>query len=229
MNMTVTNSAIGTQPPFSMHHPSERTKTRPTIHFFLDFSNIAISAGKISHAHGDGVFCSSKVRLHCGNLRQFVERDRIWGSGFAAAGLMNQNSPIKQHFKNIGIEFQICERGCVTGREQNVDERIQNEMLGLLDPEIERGTIVLATGDGSGFHDGRGFIKTLKIMRSFGFEIEVMSWQHSFNPFLRDWAKENGRAIELDCFYEDLTFIDGARAATPTNRLNSKLARHKNF
>jgi hypothetical protein len=199
--------------------------SRSNVYFFLDFSNIAISAGHLAAAHGDSILGRPNVRLHAANIRSFVERGRFWRRGFAAAGLSNQQSPIKSHFQQCGIEFEICERGEITGKEQNVDERIRMEMLELLYDDVPLGTIVLATGDGNGSQENRGFVKTLKIMRQNGFSVEVMSWRHSLSSDLRDWSAENGKIIELDAFYEDLTFVPGCRAVTPTHQLLKKLAR----
>lgn len=198
---------------------------RSTVYFFLDFSNIAITAGKIAPDHGDGLLDRRHVRLHCRNLRRFVERDRVWGKGYAAAGLKNQDSTIKRHFEQVDIRFDIFERGEVTGREQNVDERIQLEMYRLPAPRDEEATVVLATGDGKGTERGDGFISALTELRNRGFEVEVMSWAESFNQHLRNWAALNGRAIELDEFHQDLTFVEGRRPASPEHVLNRKLAR----
>jgi hypothetical protein len=98
-------------------------------------------------------------------------------------------------------------------------------MLSLVRREVERGTVVLATGDGNGWSEQKGFIRTLSILRQQGFEIEVMSWRDSFNHQLRTWAEQNGRAIELDNFYHDLTFVEGRRQASPPHLMRRKLAR----
>ena len=202
-----------------------RVTVRPKVYFFLDFSNIAISAGQLAADHGDNMFGRNRVRLHAPNLRAFVERERLWGDGYAAVGLWNQHAAIKSRFEESGIRFDIYERGQNSNKEQNVDERIQYEMLQLLHPSVERGTVVLATGDGNGYADKRGFIQTLSILHAHHFKIEVMSWKHSLNGTLRDWAQQNGRIIELDDFYRGLTFIEGYRSAEPSHYLNRKLAR----
>ncbi|MEX1027126.1 MAG: NYN domain-containing protein [Candidatus Paceibacterota bacterium] len=203
-----------------------RAALRQVVYFFLDFSNIAISASQLAPDYGDGVFGQRSVRLHSENLRSFVQRERIWGSGYAAAGLTDQRSLIKRPFEQVDITFDICERGCITGAEQNVDQRIQLEMMRLLEPDVEKGTVVLATGDGNGFSDNQGFIRTLAALHRSGFGVEVMSWRHSFNQHLRDWTHDHGgRVIELDDFYHDLTFIKDGRRATPKHQLGNKLAR----
>ena len=197
------------------HVSCPTSSTPPLVYFFLDFSNITISAKQIAVQHRDSMFEEGKVRLHCKNLRRLVQRDRVWGSGFAAAGLHNQESPIKRHFEREDIEFHISERGLHSGTEQNVDVVIQHRMLRLLHPDVERGVVVLATGDGNGHQSGEGFLPVLDMLLLGGHSIEVMSWRHSFNSELRAWAAEHGRVIELDDHYLQLTFIDGGRRSDP--------------
>jgi hypothetical protein len=69
--------------------------------------------------------------------------------------------------------------------------------------------------------------RTLKYLREQGFDIEVMSWEHSLNPCLRSWAESNGRSILLNPFYENLTFVDGGRRASSANALYKKVALHR--
>jgi hypothetical protein len=228
MSFATTSAALsnhGTAVSFQSNQPQVSVSLRPKVYFFLDFSNIAISAGQLAADHGDSLLGRSRVRLHAPNLRAFVERERVWGGGYAAVGLWNQHAAIKHRFEESGIRFDICERGQKTHKEQNVDEKIQTEMYQLLDHSVERGTVVLATGDGNGYADKRGFIQTLSILHAHHFKIEVMSWKHSLNGTLRDWAKQNGRIIELDDFYRDLTFVEGYRSAEPSQFLSNKLAR----
>lgn len=197
------------------------------VYFFLDFSNIAISASRLAAERGDGIFSEGRVRLHCENLRAFAERGRPWGMGFAAAGLVHNQSGIKQRFDASGITMHLSERGVSTGSEQNVDERIQLEMLRLLPRHSPPGVVVLASGDGAGCDTGEGFLPVLKYLREKGFAIEVISWEHSFNRNLQDWANENGHAIILDPFYKDLTYIDRGRPASTIRELHKKISLHR--
>lgn len=98
-------------------------------------------------------------------------------------------------------------------------------MYRLLAPGTEKGTVVLATGDGNGHQQNEGFIEALATLLSYGFEIEVLSWRHSLNSFLKDWAINHGRLIELDDYYMDLTFVEGQRTPSPISQLSKKLIR----
>jgi len=226
VNVTTTNSFSGTKIVSDLG-ASSTVHARIPVYFFLDFSNIAISASQLAAKNGDGFYSDHRIRLHCDNLRALAERGRQWQSGFAAAGFSNPQSNIKQHFDRAGIKMHLSERGLSTRREQNVDQLIQLEMWKLLQRHCPPGVVVLATGDGAGAIDGEGFIPTLKYLREQGFDIEVMSWEHSLNPCLRSWAESNGRSILLNPFYENLTFVDGGRRATSANALYKKVALHR--
>lgn len=88
------------------------------------------------------------------------------------------------------------------------------------------GVAVLLTGDGAGFCDGVGFHADLERMRHRGWRIEVLSWRHSCNRRMREWAERYGKFVVLDDFYESVTFLEppepgqpvgGPRAATPVD------------
>ncbi len=217
-----------TNPVYTRSAGARATSTvEPVVYFFLDFWNITRSAAHLAASHGDGIYNDRRVRLSCPNLRAFAERDRRWGSGYAAAAVSNPCAGLCKQMTQAGIDLEVSECGARSGREQNVDERIQLEMYRLQAHCIPRGIVVLATGDGAGSAEGRGFLPVLQQLSESGFDIEVMSWEHSFHGKLRDWAELHGRAIVLDPFYKDLTFIDGGRSASSVNALYKKVALHR--
>ncbi len=77
------------------------------------------------------------------------------------------------------------------------------------------GVAVLLTGDGSGFADGAGFHADLKRMNSRGWRVEVLSWRHGCNRRMREWAEEEGVFIELDDFYDSITFLEPPAPGQP--------------
>lgn len=207
-------------------HVNRRQTAAMPVHFFLDFSNIAIGARTVAFEKGDGLYGHETVRLHAGNLKHLAQRNRRWASGYASAGLCDQQSPIKYAFEKEGIAFDISERGKHSNSEQNVDERIQLQMMRLLRKPVEKGVVILATGDGNRSTNHSGFIETLVTLQDYGFAIELMSWRHSLSDELRTWASSNGRIIELDSYYNDITFLCGDRLATPRYQLSRKLIQH---
>ena len=95
------------------------------------------------------------------------------------------------------------------GGEQGVDQTLQTAMLrdGFRyngDP----GIVVMLTGDGAGYEDGVGFHPDMELMHERGWRIEVLSWRHSCNRRMREWAEENGKFIALDDFYDSATFLE---------------------
>jgi hypothetical protein len=194
------------------------------VYFFLDYSNIAISAQDVGWL-SDGHAARHSIRLHARNLRALAQRNRDWKFGFAAAGLHATCPSLCRHFEEASINIHVSERGNNSNREQNVDERIQYEMLRLTKKCHERGTVVLATGDGAGSTRGEGFHSVLENLLEHGYSIELLSWKHSLNSDLRLWVETHGRYIALDSFYQDITFIEGGREATGTHVLNRKIAK----
>ena len=87
----------------------------------------------------------------------------------------------------------------------------------------------MLTGDGSGFHDGVGFHADMERMHKRGWKIEVLSWQHSCNRRMREWAERKGKFIALDDFHESITFLEpplpGQLIAAPREARSDRLAK----
>lgn len=212
---------------FQFVAPQTRAMCSPRypVYFFLDFSNIAIASKGVAVQQGDPAHQADYVRIHAGHLREFVEQDRIWRQGFAAACLNNPASGLEHNFREAEIEFRVYEKGRESGREQGIDEIIQCRMYQLLQRGKEPGVVVLATGDGNGHRRGEGFLPALEVLHDAGFRVEVMSWRHSFNSALKEWASFNGEAIELDDHFRELTFIKGVRGVEGVRHKYRKVRR----
>ena len=97
-----------------------------------------------------------------------------------------------------------------------VDQLLQTFMLrDAVDYNCAPGIAVLLMGDGSGFADGVGFHADLERMHRRGWDIEVLSWRHSCNRRMREWAEQNGKFIALDDFYNSITFLEVAWPGQP--------------
>ena len=130
------------------------------------------------------------------------------GTDFLVAG--------RVRMENDGVTVELLERGAIEGREQGVDQTLQTAMLrDALDYNGDPGIAVLLTGDGSGFIDGVGFHADLERMHRRGWRIEVLSWRHSCNRRMREWAEQNGTFVALDDFYENITFLGPAMPGDP--------------
>lgn len=226
-------NSIGIRPPAGRSHACKHRSgnSRRAVHFFLDMSNIMIGAKTVAASKGEGPLRCSDIRVHFENLRHFVQQDRVWGSGYAAAGL-HRGEGVKAQAESSGIQFDVCELGCRTNTEQGVDEKIIAKMAYMMFRQAAPnpptpGVIVLATGDGNGHLEGAGFLPVLKAFHHLGFEIEVLSWRHSLNTALGEWAAQHGQLIELDSWYEELTYIEYGRQAKTVNELYRKLAQQR--
>ena len=73
------------------------------------------------------------------------------------------------------------------------------------------GIVSLLTGDGAGYVEGAGFHRTLERMHNRGWRVEILSWAHSCNQRMRQWALENGTFVALDDFYDSVTFLEPSR------------------
>lgn len=185
--------------------------SRVPVYFFLDFWNIALGAKQLACQLGDLRKGANNVRLHARNFRKLAQRDRLWKSGYAAAGFKNVPMSLCRNFERAGIRFDHYEAGCNSLTEQGIDRVIQGEMRKLQSKRYRRGVVVLATGDGNGHQRGDGFLPALEDLKEANYSIELMSWEDPCNPVLRDWCVEHGKVIMLDDWYVQLTFIEGGR------------------
>lgn len=64
----------------------------------------------------------------------------------------------------------------------------------------------------------------LKRMYDAYWGIEVLSWEHSCNKDLKEWAEENGVFINLNDYYMSVTFLEGSRLASPLSLVSRKRA-----
>ncbi|MBI5773561.1 MAG: hypothetical protein HZA89_07450 [Verrucomicrobia bacterium] len=79
------------------------------------------------------------------------------------------------------------------------------------------GTIVLATGDGKGYHREEGFLYDIEGFVADGWQLEVASWEHACHKKLREFAEKHGKFISLDQHYYEVSFIRNGRIVQPLN------------
>ena len=189
------------------------------VFVYWDNSNIFISAQQVAaDLEGDAV--RYRVRLHFRHLLDLACAGREIENAIAVGSIPPELRHVWNRLENDGFTVQLLERGALQGREQGVDQALQTAMLrDAYDYNGDPGIAVLLTGDGSGFADGVGFHADLERIRRRGWRIEVLSWRHSCNRRMREWAEENGIFIALDDFYDSATFLEppapGQPVATP--------------
>ena len=185
------------------------------VFIYLDNSNIFISAQEAA-AEREGEAARSRVRIHFRNLLALAHAGRPIERAIAVGSIPPELCQMWNRLENEDVEVQLLERGALQGSEQGVDQVLQTIMLrDTVDYNGVPGIAVLLTGDGSGFVDGVGFHADIERMHGRGWDIEVLSWRHSCNRRMREWAEENGKFIALDDFYNSITFLEGAWPGQP--------------
>ena len=185
------------------------------VFIYWDNSNIFISAQQVA-IEREGEAARFRVRIHFRNLLQLAHGNREIERAIAVGSVPPELRHVWNRLENEGVTVQLLERGALQGREQGVDQALQTVMLrDAVDYNGDPGIAVLLTGDGAGFDDGVGFHADLERMRRRNWRIEVLSWRHSCNRRMREWAEENGKFIALDDFYDSVTFLESAPPGQP--------------
>ena len=200
------------------------------VFIYWDNSNIFISARGVA-VEREGETARHRVRVDFRNLLMLARGGRDIERAIAVGSVPPELRHVWNRMENEGITIELLERGAIEGREQGVDQTLQTAMLrDALDYNGDPGIAVLLTGDGSGFIDGVGFHADLERMHRRGWRIEVLSWRHSCNRRMREWAEQNGTFVALDDFYENITFLGpampGDPIAEPRHVLPIDLGRH---
>ncbi len=189
------------------------------VFVYWDDSNIFIGAQSVA-VEREGEAARARIRIHFRNLLELARAGREIEHAVAVGSIPPELRHVWNRLENEGVTVHLLERGAMQGREQGVDQTLQTAMLrDAFDYNGDPGIVVMLTGDGAGFHDGVGFHADLERMHRRGWRIEVLSWRHSCNRRMREWAEQNGKFVALDDFYGSVTFLEpptpGQPAAEP--------------
>lgn len=184
-----------------------------SLNVFWDNSNIWLVGRAVCQQREPGD--ESAFRIHFSHLLDFVVNGRQVREALVGGSIPPNNDPLWQRFANLGIKVNKQERGASTGGEVAVDEIIQLEMANRVLDIMPAETMVLLTGDGSGYLDGQGFIRQLERAHNRGWQIEVISWDAGCNRRLRTFAQAHGSYRPLEPAYEKVTFVNNKRWAKP--------------
>lgn len=187
----------------------------PSVLLFVDNSNIFISA-KDEALRREGRQAKDDVRLQFDLLIALALAGRPLGRAFVVGSIPPEQRAVWDRLAAAtGITPELYERGQVSGGEQGLDQCLQVHMLRAISDYADPQVAVLMTGDGAGYDDGVGFHADMKRMHTAGWGIEVISWTRHCRRALREWAVQNGAFIQLDDYYESVTFVEHARRAKP--------------
>ena len=187
------------------------------VFIYWDNSNTHISAQQVA-SELEGANARPRVRIDFRNILELARAEREIEQAVAVGSIPPELRYVWNGLDNEGVAIQLLD----SGAEQDVVQALQTAILrNGLDYSGDPGIIVLLTGDGTGFdygaefYAGEGFHADLERMHRRGWRIEVLSWRHSCNRRMREWAEENGKFIALDDFYHSVTFLDRPEPGEP--------------
>ncbi len=200
--------ATSVRPGSSIGRDIPRAEAEYSVHAFVDLSNIWYSLLEAAPSHDEG---GLPVRLSAENLALVLRAGRTRYRQLAVANA-DVPAPVIDHFGKVG-EVIRRESGRRTGKEQANDETLQVRMYETIFNNPS-GVLVLATGDGAGWRERRGFIPALDAARRLKWGVEVIAWGGSTNRALHDWATRVGASfVDLDDHYFSVSFVESGRRA----------------
>src|ERR1700680_3550687 len=119
---------------------------------FWDNSNIWLVGRNVCDQRepGDG----PAFRIHFAHLLDFAVNGRKLDYAYVGGSVPPPHDALWKRFENLGAKVETQERGAISGGEVAVDEAIHLAMANrVLDAKPD--TMVLLTGDGSGYMDGK--------------------------------------------------------------------------
>lgn len=194
-----------------MNHPP-KTWTNPerNVYGFCDLSNIYVTLQNHSAHNGEA------VRLHFANLNELMvgsgrraAQPPLWVTSDAGPGRV---SALCNHTARLDVDLHIRPR--LHGRESGVDEFLLDAIdcaLTTKPPSV----LVIATGDGAGFHEGRGFLAAVHRARELGWAIELLAWGVSCHRALRDFAQAGHGYTDLSNHRLSITYVEHGRRQIP--------------
>ncbi len=183
------------------------------VFLYLDNSNIFHAAQDLADERNGDPNARYRVRIDFANLLRLAHADRPLTKALAAGSIPPALSLLWNQLRRAGVEVHLYDRGEPgRGEQQTPDYWLQLRMLeDATDYIDDPGIVVLLTGDGAGYNDGRGFHRTLERMHRMGWRVELLSWEHSANPRMMEWAAANGVFVPLDDYYETITYTNSPR------------------
>ena len=183
------------------------------VFVYWDNSNIYHEAQRLAEERNGTPGARYLIRIHFDNLLRLAHADRQLQAAVAAGSVPPEMRQLWNRLENQGVEVELFDRGSRDRSEQEIPDRwLQLRMLeDAFDYSDDPGTIALLTGDGAGYSEGRGFHRALERIHRRGWRVEVLSWQHSCNRGMREWAENNGVFIRLDDYYDSITFREPSR------------------
>ena len=183
------------------------------VFVYWDNSNIFHEAQRIAEERDGTPGARYLVRIHFDNMLRLAQANRPLEKAMAAGSIPPEMQQLWNRLENNDVEVRLFDRGARDrGEQQSPDQWLQLRMLeDGWDYNGDPGVVALLTGDGAGYVEGRGFHSTLERMHRRGWKVEVLSWAHSCNRRMREWAEGQGAFVPLDDYYAAITFREPSR------------------
>ena len=183
------------------------------VFIYWDNSHIYHEAQRLAEDRNSGPDARYRLRIEFSNMYRLAHADRPVERAVAAGSIPPEMRHLWNRLENSGVDVHLFDRINPEHGEQEIPDRLLQ--LRMLEDTVDYldnpGIVVLLTGDGAGYHEGAGFHRTLERMHSRGWRVEIMSWAHSCNRRMREWAQENGVFVALDDSYDSATFLEPSR------------------
>lgn len=154
-------------------------------------------------------------RTHFLNLLNLVTAGRKIDDIYFSGSVPPKGDSLWNKIRELGITPSLLPRSVSDGEADTTDHVLQLALLRLYMDKPEPKTVALLTGDGAGIKDGQGFLADAKRIAEKGWTFEVYSWDASCHSLLKEFAKENGKYVKLEDYYENITFIKNGRRVKP--------------
>ena len=181
------------------------------VFIYWDNSNIFYEAQHLAEERNSGPDARFRVRVHFANMLRLAHAGRPVRKALAAGSIPPEIQRLWNRMEAEGVEVQLFDRFSPERGEQEVPDKVlQTAMLRDM-ADYDPGIVVLLTGDGAGYQRGVGFHSDLERMHRRGWKVEILSWAASTNQRMRRWAEANGVFVDLDDFYDSITFLEPSR------------------
>ncbi len=181
------------------------------VFIYWDNSNIFYEAQHLAEERNSGPDARFRVRVHFANMLRLAHAGRPVRKALAAGSIPPEIQRLWNRMEAEGVEVQLFDRYSPERGEQEVPDKVlQTAMLRDM-ADYDPGIVVLLTGDGAGYQRGVGFHSDLERMHRRGWKVEILSWAASTNQRMRRWAEANGVFVDLDDFYDSITFLEPSR------------------
>ena len=184
-----------------------------SVSILWDNSNIWLVGKKVCSQMEPGD--ENAFRIDFERLLVFALNGRTLEYAFVGGSVPPSTDSLWNRFTSLGIRVETQERGQTSGGEVGVDQIIQLSMANRVLDSDTPGTMILLTGDGSVYSDGKGFIKQLELAHKHGWNVEVVSWDAGCNRHLRQFANDKGLYRSLEPVYMKVSFINNKRWVQP--------------